>query len=223
MERRDYISPLLVFLCCCIFRVANLSLVQSQFDPDEYWQGLEPAYCQVFGSCDGLTWEWKRRSQITNIECFKDFLVQGLEGPVRSYVSIFPTIVFYYIVKFVGVDSTYMISRGPLFVNAILVAAPTDWSVWNMAQWMTGGRENPSRRWYLYATLTSWFNGYALVRTYSNGLETVCLSLGLCLVSPVSFYAREILQLLLLPLIPPSPIQGVSWKQKPLIDSPRIN
>jgi phosphatidylinositol glycan class B len=182
------IAPLVVFLCCCIFRIVNLFLVQSQFDPDEYWQGLEPAYCQVFGSCDGLTWEWKRRSQISNIQSVKDFIVHGLEGPVRSYVSIVPTMLFYYVVKYAGIDSTWMISRGPLFINAILVAAPTDWSVWYMAKWMSGeGREKDTRLWYLYASLTSWFNAYALVRTYSNSLETCFLAIGLCLVSPVRF------------------------------------
>jgi hypothetical protein len=80
-----------------------------------------------------------------------------------------------------------MISRGPLILNAVLVAAPVDWSIWYMAQYMEGGREN--QIWYLYASFTSWFNAYALIRTYSNSLETAILAIALCLVSPVGFFS----------------------------------
>ena len=38
-----------LFLFFTAFRLANVLLIQSQFDPDEYWQNLEPSYCYVFG------------------------------------------------------------------------------------------------------------------------------------------------------------------------------
>ena len=181
-----------VVLFCCIFRLLNVLLIQSQFDPDEYWQNLEPAYCQVFDQCDGLTWEWKRRSKLSNFESLNDFITQGMEGPVRSYVSILPTMHFYYIVKFLGIDSTWMISRGPLVLNALFVALSIDWSVWYLSRWMEfpqgqgkGNNQNKAAIWYLYASLTSWFGAYALIRNYSNSLETISLVTSLRLVSPV--------------------------------------
>mmetsp|Transcript_18833 Transcript_18833/g.51592 ORF Transcript_18833/g.51592 Transcript_18833/m.51592 type:complete len:726 (+) Transcript_18833:131-2308(+) len=81
---------LAVFGGLCLFRSLNTMVVQSYFDPDEYWQTLEPAYCHVFyqeslndgghndflndrnidnsnisihEKCPGFTWEWKRWRQ----------------------------------------------------------------------------------------------------------------------------------------------------------------
>ncbi|CAJ1917194.1 unnamed protein product [Cylindrotheca closterium] len=188
LSQNEAVASLRMFVWCCFFRIVNVLYIQSQFDPDEYWQNLEPAYCGAFGNCDGLTWEWKRRSNITSIDSVSDFIQQGSKGPIRSYVSILPTFLLYHVAKKLRIDSTWVISRGPVFLNAILVAAPTDWSVWYMAKFMTKpeGKEqmDNSRLWYLYASLTSWFNAYALIRTYSNSLETAIFSMSLCLVSP---------------------------------------
>ena len=40
-----------------LFRWLNAVCVRTQFDPDEYWQALEPAHLIVFGE-GFLTWEW---------------------------------------------------------------------------------------------------------------------------------------------------------------------
>lgn len=215
-----------VYLAFIVFRIVNVFLVQSQFDPDEYWQNLEPAYCYVFDhnrnsshlpspSCPGLTWEWKRRPQKTitigsgdynNLfHSLINFITEGLEGPVRSFVSIVPTLIFYLIIKKLKCDSSWMVSRGPLFVNAIVVAAFTDWTVWYMSQWMkperycSGSVKKELEKeivekginstidvtfWCVFCMVTSWFNAYTLIRTYSNSLETALLALSLSLVSP---------------------------------------
>lgn len=180
------------FLLFCTFRVINVFIIQSQFDPDEYWQQLEPAYCHVFmdsgKSCPGLTWEWKRRPSSTEISSISDFVQIGMKGPVRSYASILPTLLFYYVIKFLGVDTPWVVARGPVFLNAILIAAPTDLSVWYLSRWMGSTSKNQDSsiaRWCAYCCLSSWFLAYALVRTYSNSLETVLLMASLCLVGPV--------------------------------------
>ncbi|KAM3161828.1 Mannosyltransferase [Lachancea thermotolerans] len=41
-----------------LFRLINCFFVQSFFQPDEFWQCLEPAHYMAFGYGD-LTWEWK--------------------------------------------------------------------------------------------------------------------------------------------------------------------
>lgn len=211
-----------IYSCLVVFRIANVFLIQSQFDPDEYWQNLEPAYCHVFGnndpassssqsSCPGLTWEWKqRRSQQDMVIAsnngehwsrpFKDLFLLGLESPVRSYASILPTLIFYAIIKKYRLDSSWMVSRGPVFVNAICVAALTDYTVWYMSRWMRPTRKmehhqqkkqqhsndcNDTTFWCIYCSVTSWFNAYALIRTYSNSIETAIFSLSLALVSPL--------------------------------------
>ena len=209
-----------LFLFFSTFRIANVFLIQSQFDPDEYWQNLEPSYCYVFGddqkfdegsSCPGLTWEWKRR-RLSDPELVStsnddehwsfpviNFFLFGLEGPVRSFASILPTLIFYSIIKKYQWDSSWMVSRGPLIVNSIFVAAATDWTVWYTSKWMksaiegdskgekSGERKNDIVFWCSFCQLSSWFNAYTLTRTYSNSLETLLLSLSFALVSPVGY------------------------------------
>lgn len=184
-----------IFVACCAFRTINVLLIQSQFDPDEYWQQLEPAYCRVFRpesgqECPGLTWEWTRRPESIEFETMTELLDVGLKGPLRSHASIIPTLIFYYAIKYFRIDSSWMVARGPVFLNAILVAAPTDWCVWYLSRWMAtkGGDDSSSsysiQKWCVYATLSSWFMGYTMVRTYSNSLETVLFALSLSLVGP---------------------------------------
>ncbi|SCU89636.1 LAME_0E04698g1_1 [Lachancea meyersii CBS 8951] len=48
-------SPLQILI---IFRIINSIFVNSYFQPDEFWQSLEPAHVKAFGYGE-LTWEWK--------------------------------------------------------------------------------------------------------------------------------------------------------------------
>jgi len=52
-----------LFLLLWLLRGTNALLVQTQFDPDEYWQGLEPARLLTHGR-GWLTWEWMPGVQI---------------------------------------------------------------------------------------------------------------------------------------------------------------
>lgn len=215
-----------VFLLICIYRLANAWMVRTQFDPDEYWQTLEPAYCLAFGSNQqalqnengeatygcALTWEWTRRwtpSTEEDTYSMPAFLLQAMHGPIRSYVSILPTYWYYlacksffemvqmssyeHLKQFVHQNASYIISKGPAFLHAITIAAPTDLSVWLIASKLerlsgASGKDNLTRWsfWALFLSLISWFNGYALIRTYANCFETACLAVGLVLLGPVS-------------------------------------
>lgn len=106
---------LLLFAALCVFRLANVAVVQSYFDPDEFWQTLEPAYCAVVypfrkttvpthdddgdDDCPGYTWEWKRRASVTGHSSSRNFVTQSLWGPVRSYLSVVPTATYYYLLQ----------------------------------------------------------------------------------------------------------------------------
>ena len=253
-----------VWLYAMLYRLINAWMVRTQFDPDEYWQTLEPAYCLVFGVTDdenngpgdpflsttskgmnynhgcALTWEWTRRwnppssssassadrgaTSQQMIQPFRIAIVRALHGPVRSYVSILPTYWYYlacrslfnwavsdfnhdddngddstpHLKQFIYQHATYIISKGPVFLHAILISATTDLSVWSIASQMNN-LESPSPTagtttkhnsswpfWALVCSITSWFNGYALTRTFANSFETMCLLVGISLLGPVS-------------------------------------
>jgi phosphatidylinositol glycan class B len=179
-------SPLRLFLLLCIFRVLNVFLIQSYFDPDEFWQTMEPAYCTVFRpsqgfDCPGFTWEWKRRAPDPSAS----WIEQGLLGPARTYLSVLPTHVFYQVLKTLELDSTWMVGRGPMLLYAITVAAPTDLAVWGCAHRLYPHSSSPAIvAWCLVASLSAWFHAFSLVRTFANGQETVLLMASLVLVSP---------------------------------------
>lgn len=184
----------LLYVSLCIFRILNALLIQTQFDPDEYWQTLEPAYCEAFGPerpC-AYTWEWKRRAPADS-----ERWMQPFEGPIRSYLSVLPTYLLYVAVRRLKWDElwAWIVPKGPVLLNAVIVAAPTDLATWYIGQWAgasssTDPKDVKKRRVLAYCCLlcsvTSWFNGYALIRTYSNSVETMLLSVAVALVSPVS-------------------------------------
>mmetsp|Transcript_10194 Transcript_10194/g.15370 ORF Transcript_10194/g.15370 Transcript_10194/m.15370 type:complete len:685 (-) Transcript_10194:232-2286(-) len=210
-----------VFAAIVLYRICNALLLRTQFDPDEYWQTLEPAYCRAFsssaehehehehemGNC-ALTWEWTRRispqedDPITNIKWIDD----AFYGPVRSYLPILPTYILYKLLRVCHWDTTWMVAKAPLLLNAIIVAAPTDMSVYCITRWMYSNSRNDNdhakrqsssyferiETWALLASITNWFNGYALVRTYSNSLETMLLTVGITILCPELFGAISI-------------------------------
>ena len=186
-------SPLRLFLFLCVFRVLNTFLIQSYFDPDEFWQTLEPAYCTVFRrdqglTCSGFTWEWKRRHP----DPTADLLSQSFLGPARSYLSVLPTDLFYRVLQSLQLDTSdapfasWLVARGPMILYALTVAAPCDLAVWYAAKLMYTSASSsvttmiPS--WCLFASLFSWFNAYSMVRTFANAQEALLLILSICLV-----------------------------------------
>lgn len=49
-----------VFLALFIFRLANTYFIQTSFQPDEYFQSLEPAWDIAFGPESGAWLTWVR-------------------------------------------------------------------------------------------------------------------------------------------------------------------
>ena len=206
-EQNARCRDLFVLYCAlCCFRIINALSIQTQFDPDEYWQTLEPAYCLAFsdktGSC-AYTWEWTRRANVSAPNSLETFLERSRSGPVRSYAAVLPTFCFYLILRIFRIDSGWMVARGPLILHAVLVAAPVDASVWwigtkvfknhgnisdqrtrinHQKDSMDSNRAflDPAKLSLLCCT-TSWFHAYALTRTYSNSIETVLLLVGMAL------------------------------------------
>lgn len=181
-----------LYLAICTFRILNALLIQTQFDPDEYWQTLEPAYCEAFGEPCAYTWEW-RRGALDDEGWIRPYLL----GPVRSYVSVLPTYFFYRLVKLFQWDillGSRIVSKGPMLLHAVFVAAPTDICIVRIARIGTPPKKVASisvAKWALFCTLTSWFQGYAMIRTYSNSIEAMLLANGMALLAPELFGGRE--------------------------------
>jgi GPI mannosyltransferase 3 len=206
-----------VYAGCCLFRILNTFAIQSYFDPDEFWQTLEPSYCLAFRrvggnegigdatgagvvddpylSCPGFTWEWKRRwssslnhSSTNESSFFATYVEPSLLGPARSHLPILPTYLLYRVLRYLEWDTSWAVARGPVILNAVLVASPVDAAVGYAASHLPPS--NKVAYWCLWASLLSWFNGYSLVRTFSNSQETALLAISIALTAPELLAAR---------------------------------
>jgi hypothetical protein len=83
-------KPLILALA---IRSLGLLLPQTQFQPDEYWQSLEPAHHYVFGY-GHLTWEWRD-------------LPDG--GRMRGWIWPSVFVLVYKSLQRTGLDQTFML------------------------------------------------------------------------------------------------------------------
>ncbi|KAJ8131923.1 hypothetical protein O1611_g1697 [Lasiodiplodia mahajangana] len=147
------------------FRFANALCVRTFFQPDEYFQVLEPAWQLVYGENSGawLTWEWRHA--------------------LRS--SIHPTIfAFGYFV----VDSFWASYKVPTVKANWLLMAPkalqtgfaalSDWYTWRLAEKLYGPGSAAAWSVLLVALLNPW-QWYTATRTFSNCLETTLTAMAL--------------------------------------------
>ncbi|KAF7506351.1 hypothetical protein GJ744_011817 [Endocarpon pusillum] len=150
-------QDILLFLLA--FRILNALTIRTFFQPDEYFQSLEPAWQMVFGENCGawITWEWKN----------------ALRSAIHP--AIFATI--YYLTN-LGVD---MIRLTPATRAELLLAAPKllqaffaalgDYYTWQLAQRVFG--HHSCQVWATLAlTVLSPWQWFCSTRTLSNSLET---------------------------------------------------
>lgn len=139
----------LLFCFLVVFRVFNALCISTFFQPDEYWQSLEPAHKLVYGY-GWLTWEWKE-----HLRSAAHPLLFALIYKLGNFLGIDPVIgpkVFQGIIAAIGDYFTY--KTGTLFVHA------------------DGGA------YCLLITMFSAFNWYVSVRTFSNSLETSLMAIA---------------------------------------------
>ena len=150
--------PRLLLLYLVAFRVVNTLLVQSYFNPDEYWQGPEVAHWMVFGY-GHLTWEWSGAARL------------------RSVVHPLVFAALYQALRILRCDSRWALAFGPRLLQAVF-AAVGDLYIYRLGTRIFGARAG---RWALACSLTSWFNFYCITRTFSNSMETVLTIVALYL------------------------------------------
>lgn len=135
-------------------RIGIAVLTRTVFQPDEYFQSLEPAFHLVFGY-GHLTWEW-------------------LSGnPIRSIIYPALNVPFYWLLKATGLAYTgwlgdWLLILLPKVLHGAL-GATTDIWLCDLAR-VTLGSDYVSTVFFL--SLSSFFHVLALSRSLSNSLET---------------------------------------------------
>ncbi|KAG9235674.1 glycosyltransferase family 22 protein [Amylocarpus encephaloides] len=141
------------------FRVINALVVRTFFQPDEYFQSLEPAWQMVFGSQSGawITWEWEHQLRSSlHPALFAGFYY--VASKIMAYISCFPQF------------QAMILSVLPNLVQAVF-ATGTDYHTWQLADKIYGRGSNAG--WAaLFMTLCSPWNWFCSTRTFSNCMET---------------------------------------------------
>ena len=151
-------APRFLIAILCAFRMINTLLVQTYFNPDEYWQGPEVAHRMVFGY-GHLTWEWSENAQLRS--CIHPLIFAAL----------------YKVLQLLGLDTRWAVAFGPRLLQAVF-AGIGDYCVYKLTAKIFGEQAG---RWALFSSVTSWFNFYCITRTFSNSLEAVLTVAALCL------------------------------------------
>ncbi|KAK7415085.1 glycosylphosphatidylinositol anchor biosynthesis [Neonectria punicea] len=141
-----------------VIRLINAWWIVTFFQPDEYFQALEPAWNLAFGSQSGawLTWEWKYQLRSS----LHPALFSGVYLLAEAISSVLPT---------GNVLRAEILVAAPAALQA-LIAGLGDWFTWQLAVSVYGPNSNVSF-FTLFLSLFNPFNWYCSTRTFSNSLE----------------------------------------------------
>ncbi|KAK5629614.1 hypothetical protein RRF57_005329 [Xylaria bambusicola] len=146
-------------------RFANSLCVRTFFQPDEYFQVLEPAWQLIYGENSGawLTWEWRHalRSSIhPTILALGYFIVDSFWASYNV-----PTI------------KAKWLLMAPKMLQAVF-AALSDWYTWKLAGKLYG--PSSAAAWSVFVmALTNPWQWYTATRTFSNCIETMLTAMAL--------------------------------------------
>ncbi|KAI1213080.1 glycosyltransferase family 22 protein [Annulohypoxylon truncatum] len=146
-------------------RFANALCVRTFFQPDEYFQALEPAWNMLYGDNSGawITWEWKHQ----------------LRSSIHPAVFAFG----YWIVEQYGAAGMSPITKAKWLIAAPKIlqtgfAALSDWYSWRLAEKLYG--QGSVTAWsVLLMTLLNPWQWYTSTRTFSNCFETTLTAMAL--------------------------------------------
>lgn len=130
------------------FRFLNGALVQTFFNPDEYWQSLEVAHDIAFGYGQ-RTWEWEK----------------GLRGYTHPLLFAF----IYKTLSLIRCDSPFLLRVVPKMVQSAF-AALGDLYLFRLSSLVFSS--DRTGWWALASSLVNWFTFFCITRTFSNSLET---------------------------------------------------
>ncbi|EAQ88972.1 hypothetical protein CHGG_05591 [Chaetomium globosum CBS 148.51] len=140
-----------------LFRFINALCVRTFFQPDEYFQALEPAWSIAFGTDSGawMTWEWQYQLRSSLHPAIFGLAYKAVEA-VMSFLHLFPPFIAFILVALPGA------------LQAVF-AALGDFYTWKLAMDIYGRGSN-----------APWAAWYCSTRTFSNSLETTLTIAALC-------------------------------------------
>ncbi|KAF4334203.1 GPI mannosyltransferase 3 [Fusarium beomiforme] len=141
-----------------VIRLINAWWIATFFQPDEFFQSLEPAWDLAFGSQSGawLTWEWKHQ------------LRTSLHPALFAGVYLIADFISSRILP-IGILRAAILVAAPKALQAV-VAALGDWYTWQLAVSIYGANSNVSF-FTLFLQLFNPWQWYCSTRTFSNSLE----------------------------------------------------
>ncbi|KAI0532897.1 Alg9-like mannosyltransferase family-domain-containing protein [Xylaria digitata] len=147
------------------FRFVNSLCVRTFFQPDEYFQVLEPAWQLVYGNNSGawLTWEWRyalRSSIHPTVLAFGYFIVDSFWASYNV-----PTV------------KAKWLLMAPRVLQATF-AALSDWYTWRLAGKLYGPSSAASWSVLVIVLFNPW-QWYTATRTFSNCFETTLTAMAL--------------------------------------------
>ncbi|KAK6007883.1 hypothetical protein QM012_004697 [Aureobasidium pullulans] len=150
------------------FRVCNVLLIRTFFQPDEYFQSLEPAWDIAFGSSSGawITWEWRERLR-SSLHPFLFAAVYRLTASITDALYL------------EAATRAELLLAAPKLLQASF-AATTDYFIWKLAM-KAYGRDSKASSAALFLTVISPWQWFCSTRTLSNSLETTLTTIALWL------------------------------------------
>ncbi|KAK7511101.1 Alg9-like mannosyltransferase family-domain-containing protein [Phyllosticta citriasiana] len=162
----DRSQPTPVFLLLLALRILNALTTRTFFQPDEYFQALEPAWQMAFGEASGawITWEWKSQLRSSlHPALFAGVLV--LSSVLADACSASPS------------TKADVLVAVPKITQAVF-AASTDYFSWRLAE-QAYGRGSRAAWASLALTVCSPWQWFCSTRSLSNCLETALTSAAL--------------------------------------------
>ncbi|KAL9628780.1 MAG: hypothetical protein Q9204_005669, partial [Flavoplaca sp. TL-2023a] len=155
-----------VLLFLVALRVLNALCIRTFFQPDEYFQSLEPAWEIALGSDSGawITWEWKNRLR-SAIHPTLFAGVYWISAELSKLLQLTPH------------NHAELLLAAPKVTQAV-IAALADYYTWRLGKRMYGRGSNEA--WAaLFLSVVSPWQWFVSTRTLSNCLETTLTIIAL--------------------------------------------
>ncbi|KAE8550688.1 hypothetical protein EYB25_006916 [Talaromyces marneffei] len=152
-------TPQNILLFLVAFRILNALTVRTFFQPDEFFQALEPAWQVVFGKDSGawITWEWRHelRSSIHPLFFAAVYYIAGS---------------FAWIARLSPLNAAELLIVAPKIAQAI-IAATGDYYTWELSNKIHGTESYGGWATLALTALSPW-QWFCSTRTFSNSAET---------------------------------------------------
>ncbi|KIV95296.1 hypothetical protein PV10_02968 [Exophiala mesophila] len=159
-------NPQNVFAFLIALRLVNSLTIQTFFQPDEYFQALEPAWQLAFGNDAGawITWEWKEHLRSALHPAVFALAYRATDGLAN-------------LLKLNHILRADALLAAPKALQALL-AAIGDLYTWKLAQDIYGTTSTASQAALILAVISPW-QWFVSTRTFSNSLETTLTIIAL--------------------------------------------